>query len=89
MAMADVKDTETAQAVEILASVDVAVRVGSGVGPFDDRASASEITGFTIFQKSRVDEVAETVDGLAGDPARIVGGDLRLADEVQNGLRVF
>ena len=83
------KNTESAQAVQILASVHVAIGVWSGVGPLDDRTGAREVAGLAVLQKSGVDVVAETVDGLAGDPGRIVGGDLRLADEVQNGLRIF
>jgi hypothetical protein len=33
--------------------------------------------------------VAETVDGFARDPAGVVGRDLRLGDEVENGLGIF
>jgi hypothetical protein len=30
--------------------------------------------------------IAEPVDGLARDPACVLGRDLRLGDEVENGL---
>jgi hypothetical protein len=40
IAMADVKDSEAAQTIDILSSVNVAVRVGTGVGPLYNRAGA-------------------------------------------------
>jgi hypothetical protein len=33
--------------------------------------------------------VSETVDGFARDPTGVVGRDLRLGDEVENGLGVL
>jgi hypothetical protein len=47
------------------------------------------IARFAVFQEPRVDVIAETVDGFARDPARIVGIDLWFADEVEDGLRVL
>jgi hypothetical protein len=89
VAMADVEDAEAAQAIEVLSPVHVAVRVRSGVGPLDHRARTLDVAGFAVLEKPRVDVLAETVDGLARDPTRVLGRDLRLGDEVEDGLRVL
>jgi hypothetical protein len=84
MAVSDVEDAEAAETIQILAAVDVSIRVRSGVRPFDDRAGAADVAGFAVFQEARVDVVAETLDGFARDPAGVVGCDLRFGDEVEN-----
>jgi hypothetical protein len=33
--------------------------------------------------------IAKSIDGFARDPAGVVGRDLRLGDEIENGLRIF
>ena len=73
MAMPDVKDAEAAQAVQVLAPVYVAVGVGPGIGPFDDRAGLARVGRFAVFEKSGIDVVAERVDRFASDPRRFVG----------------
>ena len=84
MTVSDVEDAEAAEAVEVLAAVDVAIGVRPGVRPLDDGAGAADVAGFAVFQEARVDVIAETLDGFARDPAGVVGRDLRLGDEVEN-----
>jgi hypothetical protein len=89
MTVPHVEDAEAAETIEILATVHVAVRVRSGVRPFDDGAGTADVAGFAVFQEARVDVVSETVDGFARAPTGVVGRDLRLGDEVENGLGVL
>jgi len=89
MAVADVEDAESAQAVDVFAAVDVAIGVRPGVGPFDDGAGALEVAGLAVFEEARIDVIAETLDGFAGDPARVLGRDVRFGNQVENGLRVL
>jgi hypothetical protein len=46
--VADVEDAEAAEAIQILASVDVAIRVRSGVRPFDDGARTAGVAGLAV-----------------------------------------
>ena len=84
MAVSDVENAEAAETVQILAAVYVAIGVGPGVRPFDDRAGAADVARFAVFQEARVDVVAEALDRFARDPAGVVGRDLRLGDEIEN-----
>jgi hypothetical protein len=89
MTVSDVEDAEAAEAIQILATVDVAIRVRPGVRPLDDGAGAADVARFAVFEEARVDVVAETLDGFARDPAGVVGRDLRLGDEVENRLSIL
>jgi hypothetical protein len=63
----DVEDAEAAQAVDVLATVDVREDV-SGIAPLDGCVEGAMSAGFAIFEEPRVDVVAKTVDGFADDP---------------------
>jgi hypothetical protein len=89
MAVPDVENAEAAETVQILTTVDVAIGIRPGVRPLDDGARAARVAGLAVFQESGVDVVAESIDGFASDPAGVVVRDLRLGDEVENGLSVF
>ena len=80
--MADVEDAESAQAVDVGATGDVAVRVRSRIGPLDDDAGILRVGGFTIFEKAGIDVVSKRVNGFARDPRRLVRRDLVLFDEL-------
>src|ERR1700722_18081877 len=89
MTVADVKDAEAAQAVQIRAPEYVAVGVRPGIRPFNNGAGLARIGRFPVFEKSGINVVAERVDRFASDPRRFVGRDLGFLDERQNALRVF
>ena len=80
LAMSDVEDAETAQAIDVLASVDVAIRVRARVRPFDDRGCAVRIRRFAVEKKTRVEMVAKRLDGFFGYPARFRRVDRGLGD---------
>jgi len=82
IAMPDVEDAEAAEAIDVGASVEVAIGVGPGVRPFDDGARAPGVVRLAVFEEAGVDVVAERLDGLASDPLRVVGRYLGLLDEV-------
>jgi hypothetical protein len=81
IAMADVEDAEPAQAVDVGASGDVAIRVRARIRPFDDRAGVPRIGRLAILQKSGIDVLLERVDRFARDPLRLGGRDLVLLDQ--------
>ena len=62
--MADVEDAETAEAVDILSAVDVAVGVRTCVRPFDRGDRVLDRGRFAILEKAGIDVIAETFDGL-------------------------
>ncbi len=64
MAVTDVEDAEAAQTVDIFASVEIAVGVGAGVGPLDDRAGLADVARLAVLQKSGVYVVAKRLDRL-------------------------
>lgn len=59
IAVADVEDAESAQAVEVDASGYVAIGVRSGIRPLDDRAGAARVGRLAIFEESRIDVIAK------------------------------
>lgn len=75
IAVTDVEDAEAAETVEILFSGNVAIAVGSGVGPLDRRGRVFDRRRLPIFEKPRVDVIAETLDRFPRDPLRVLGGD--------------
>lgn len=82
VAVADVENAEAAEAIDVLFAVDVAIAVRTRVRPFDGGGGVVDRCGFTVLQKSRIDVIAEVVDGLACDPRGVVRRDRRLFDEV-------
>jgi hypothetical protein len=82
IAVADVEDAEPAETINILPSGYVAIRVRTGVGPFDDGAGAMRVVRFTILEESGVDVISEAVDGLMRDPLRVGRRDVGLLDQV-------
>lgn len=82
VAMSDVEDAEAAEAIDILFSVDVAIAVRTGVGPFDGGRSAVDRRRLAVLEKARIDMVAKVVDGFARDPRGVFRRDRRLFDEV-------
>ena len=82
IAVANVENAEAAQAVEIRASSDVAIRVQSRVGPFDNRAGTMFIGRFAIFQESGIDVLAKRLDRFARDPFGLGRTNLGLFDQL-------
>jgi hypothetical protein len=89
MPMADVEDTEAAEAIDVRPAGNVAVRIWPGIGPLDDRFRVRYVGRLSIFEKSGVDVAAERLDGFARDPRRIGGRDLGLADQLESALGVL
>ena len=87
--MADVENAESAEAVEVLLAHHVAVAVWACVAPFDHGACAVDFGGLAVFQKSRVDVIAEIFHRFPGDPSRLFGADGGRFYEVENLLRIF
>jgi hypothetical protein len=81
ISMADVEDAETAEAVDVLAAVNVAVRIGAGIGPFDDGGRMVDGRRLAVFQEPRIDVIAKGLDRFARDPLRVLRRDLLFADE--------
>ena len=80
--MANVKDAEASQTIDIRAPGYVAVRVRSGIRPFDDGTRAARVGGFAIFEKPRVDVIPERLDGFARDPCGFSLRDVALFDQI-------
>jgi len=80
IAVADVENSEPAEAIYIRAPGDVAIGVAPGVGPFDDRAGAARIVRLAIFEKAGIDMIAEVFDRLVRDPLRFRRRDVGLFD---------
>jgi hypothetical protein len=81
MPVADVENAEAAQTVDVFFAGYVAIRVWSGVGPFDRRRCMFDRRGFAIFEKAGVDVVAERCDRFLRNPRGIVGRDARFGDQ--------
>jgi hypothetical protein len=81
MAMADVKDAETAEAVDVLAAVHVGEDV-AGVAPLDGRVERPLRAGFPVLEETGIDVVAKPVDGFADDPIRLRAIDRRGMNDV-------
>jgi hypothetical protein len=82
MAVSDVENAETAEAVEVLFAVDVAISVGSGVGPFDGRGGVLDRRRFPVLEESRIDVISEVLNCFACDPRGLFRRDRRRLDKV-------
>jgi len=79
--VSDVEDAEPAQTIDILASVDVGEHVAV-IGKLDGGIERAFGTRLAIFEKTGIDVVAKTVDGLAYDPGGLRPIDRRGVNEV-------
>jgi len=68
MAVADVENTEAAQTIDVLATLNVSIAVRARVAPLDDGPCAVYLGGFPIFEKPRIDVIAEVFNGFPRDP---------------------
>ena len=75
MAVPDVKNTEAAEAVDVLAPLNVPITIWTCVAPFDNGAGAVYFRGFSIFEKTRIYMVAKVFNGFACDPRRLFARD--------------
>lgn len=82
MAVADVKNAEAAQTIDIFLTVDVAIRVGSRVGPLHGGRRILKRRRFAVLEESGVDVIAEAGERFPGDPCSVGRIDLRLIDQV-------
>ena len=80
MPVTDVENPETAEAIDILATVDVGEDVAA-IGPLDRGVERALRARFAVREKTRVDVVAKAVDGLADDPIRLRAIDRLGMDE--------
>lgn len=76
VAVSHVENTESAQAIDILAAVDVAVTGWTGIGPFNNRRGLFCRSSFAVLEKTGVDMVAKGGNGFTGDPRSIYRRDL-------------
>ena len=79
MPMSDVEYAEAAETVDVFAAVDVRKNV-AGIRPLDRRVERAARARFAVFEKTGVDVIAESVDGLADDPIRLRAIDRRGVD---------
>jgi hypothetical protein len=80
MPVTEVEDAEAAEAVDVLAAVDVREDVAR-VGPLDGGVERALSAGVSVLEETGVHVVAKTVDGLAHDPIRLRAIDRRGVDE--------
>jgi hypothetical protein len=79
--VADVEDSESAEAVDVFPAVDVREDVAA-VGPLDGGVERAFGARFAVFEKTGVDVVAKPIDGFADDPIGLRAIDRRGVDEV-------
>ncbi len=72
IAVPDVEDPESAEAIDIFFARNVAIAIWSGVGPLDRGGGVLDRRCFPVFEKAGIDVIAETVDGFPRDPLRIL-----------------
>ncbi len=80
MPVADVEDAESAEAIDVFAAVDVGEDVAA-IGPLDRGVERPSGAGLTIGEKTGIDVIAKTVDGLADDPIGLRAIDRLGVDE--------
>jgi len=78
--VSNVEDAEAAQAIDVLAAVDVGENV-SGVGPLDRRIERALCAALAVFEETGIDVIAETVDGFLDDPSRLGAVDRPAVDD--------
>lgn len=81
IAMPDVENAETAEAIDVLFAVDVAIRIRACIGPFDGCGSVVDGRGLAVLEKSGIDVIAKRLNGFARDPSRFVLCDLGFSDK--------
>jgi hypothetical protein len=81
MPVADVEDAETTEAIDVFAAVDVGEDVPA-IGPLDGGVERALRAGLPVLEKTRVDVVAKSFDGLADDPIGLRAIDRGRMDEV-------
>jgi hypothetical protein len=81
MPVADVEDAEPAEAIDILAAVNIGEDVAR-VRPLDRGIERTAGARLTIFEKPRIDVIAKTVDRFADDPIGLRAIDRRGVDEL-------
>ncbi len=81
MTVTDVEDAETAETIDVLATVDVGEDVAA-IGPLDRGVERAFGSRFAVFEKAGVDVIAKAVDGFADDPIGLRAIDRGSVNEV-------
>ena len=79
--MPDIKNTESAETIDVLATVYIGERI-TRIGPLDGSIERTLSARFSVREKTRVDVIAKAFDGFADDPIRLRAIDRLGMDEV-------
>jgi hypothetical protein len=82
IAVTDVENAETAQAIDVFFAVHVAIAVRARIRPFDRSGGVVDARGFAVFEEARVDVIAEVFDRFARNPRGIFRRDRRLFNQI-------
>jgi len=81
VAVARIEDAEPAEAIEILAALDVR-ECAAAVGPLDRGRRGTRSDRLAIFEKARINVLAEAAERLGRYPSRLLAIDRGGVDEI-------